>query len=144
MRNYVRHRAVAYHLYHRSRAPTGNNPFDRLLEETLRTRATRCVQGLDAHLAPLDPPGLATRLEAGKDLILQIHFHNTTGADAEDWSRFALHLAQPSRAGAQASGEGAKNPRQHADLIAALRTEVLIQPIQIEPGGLLGELGERP
>ena len=56
MRNYVRHRAVAYHLYHRSRAPTGNNPFDRLLEETLRTRATRCVQGLDAHLAPLDPP----------------------------------------------------------------------------------------
>jgi hypothetical protein len=48
------------------------------------------------NLAPLDPPGLATRLDAGKDLILQIHFHNTTGADAEDWSRFALHLAQPS------------------------------------------------
>lgn len=56
MRNYVRHRAVAYHLYHRSRAPTGGNPFDRLLEETLQTRATRCVQGLDAHLAPLDSP----------------------------------------------------------------------------------------
>jgi hypothetical protein len=47
------------------------------------------------NLAPLDAPGHATRLEAGKDLILQIHFHNTTGADAEDWSRFALHLAQP-------------------------------------------------
>ncbi len=56
MRNYVRHRAIAYHLYHRSRAPSGNNPFDRLLEETLRTRATRCVHGLDAHLAKLDPP----------------------------------------------------------------------------------------
>jgi glycosyltransferase involved in cell wall biosynthesis len=55
-RNYVRHRAIAYHLYHRSRAPSGNNPFDRLLEETLRTRATRCLQGLDAHLTRLDPP----------------------------------------------------------------------------------------
>ena len=47
------------------------------------------------NMAPLDPRGIAMRLEAGKDLILQIHFHNTTGADAEDWSRFALHLAQP-------------------------------------------------
>ncbi len=47
------------------------------------------------NTAPLDPRGIAMRLEAGKDLILQIHFHNTTGADAEDWSRFALHLAQP-------------------------------------------------
>jgi glycosyltransferase involved in cell wall biosynthesis len=55
-RNYVRHRAIAYHLYHRSRAPSGTNPFDRLLEETLRTRATRCVTGLDAHLARLEPP----------------------------------------------------------------------------------------
>ena len=56
LRNYVRHRAIAYHLYHRSRAPSGNNPLDRLLEETLRTRATRCVHGLDAHLAKLDRP----------------------------------------------------------------------------------------
>jgi hypothetical protein len=47
------------------------------------------------NLAPLDPRGVALRLDAGKDLILQIHYHNTTGADAEDWSRFALHLAQP-------------------------------------------------
>ncbi|HJS21224.1 MAG TPA: glycosyltransferase family 2 protein [Steroidobacteraceae bacterium] len=55
MRNYVRHRAIAYHLYHRSRAPSGHNPFDRLLEDTLRTRATRCVTGLDAHLTRIDP-----------------------------------------------------------------------------------------
>jgi mono/diheme cytochrome c family protein len=48
------------------------------------------------NLAPLDPRGIAMRLDAGKDLILQIHYHNTTGADAEDWSRFAIHLAQPS------------------------------------------------
>ena len=48
------------------------------------------------NLAPLDQPGVALRLDAGKDLILQIHYHNTTGADAEDWSRFAIHLAQPS------------------------------------------------
>jgi mono/diheme cytochrome c family protein len=47
------------------------------------------------NLAPLDPPGMALRLDAGKDLILQVHYHNTTGEDAEDWSRFALHLAQP-------------------------------------------------
>jgi glycosyltransferase involved in cell wall biosynthesis len=56
MRNYVRHRAIAYHLFHRSRAPSGTNPFDRLLEETLRTRATRCEHGLDAHATKLDPP----------------------------------------------------------------------------------------
>ncbi|HVR30100.1 MAG TPA: thiol-disulfide isomerase [Thermoanaerobaculia bacterium] len=48
------------------------------------------------NLAPLDPPGIALRLDRGKDLILQIHYHGTTGADAEDWSRFAIHLAQPS------------------------------------------------
>ena len=55
-RNYVRHRAIAVHLYHKSRAPVGSNPFDRLLEETLRTRATRCTMGLDAHLTKLDVP----------------------------------------------------------------------------------------
>ncbi len=55
-RNYVRHRAIAYHLHHPTRAPSGDNPFDRLLEETLRTRATRCALGLDAHLVRLDPP----------------------------------------------------------------------------------------
>lgn len=47
------------------------------------------------NLAPLDPEGVAKRLAAGKDLILQIHYHNTSGADAEDHSRFGLHLAQP-------------------------------------------------
>ena len=50
-RNYVRHRAVAYHLYHKSRAPEGHNPLDRFLEETLRTRATTCERGLNLHLA---------------------------------------------------------------------------------------------
>lgn len=49
-RNYVRHRAVAFHLHHRSRASQGYNPFDRLLAETLLTRAVWCKQGLDAHL----------------------------------------------------------------------------------------------
>jgi glycosyltransferase involved in cell wall biosynthesis len=48
-RNYVRHRAIAYHLYHPSRAPAGDNPLDRLLEDTLRRRATWCEQGLSAH-----------------------------------------------------------------------------------------------
>lgn len=50
LRNYVRHLAVAYHLHHKSRAPDNGNPFDRLLEETLQARSTRCAQGLDAHL----------------------------------------------------------------------------------------------
>jgi len=59
-RNYVRHRAVAYHLYHPSRAPEGRNPLDRILEETLRTRATRCEFGLNLHL---DPASLAQPVE---------------------------------------------------------------------------------
>lgn len=49
-RNYIRHRAIAFHLYHETRAPTGSNPFDALLLETLQTRARRCIQGLDQHL----------------------------------------------------------------------------------------------
>jgi glycosyltransferase involved in cell wall biosynthesis len=52
-RNYIRHRAVAYHLFHPSRAPQGDNPLDRILEETLRTRATRCEFGLDLHFEPV-------------------------------------------------------------------------------------------
>lgn len=48
-RNYVRHRAVAFHLYHRTRAPAGGaNPLDRLLQETLAARTIRCDQGIDA------------------------------------------------------------------------------------------------
>lgn len=55
-RNYVRHRAVAFHLHHRSRAPQGYNPFDRLLAETLLTRAVWCKHGLDSHLSALSSP----------------------------------------------------------------------------------------
>lgn len=48
-RNYVRHRAVAFHLYHCSRAPANKaNPLDRLLQETLAARTIRCIQGIDA------------------------------------------------------------------------------------------------
>lgn len=49
-RNYVRHLAIAYHLYHPTRAPGQDNPFDALLADTLRTRSQQCVQGVDAHL----------------------------------------------------------------------------------------------
>jgi glycosyltransferase involved in cell wall biosynthesis len=53
-RNYVRHRAVAFHLYHRTRAPAnGVNPLDRLLQETLAARTIRCDQGIDAPPRPL-------------------------------------------------------------------------------------------
>jgi glycosyltransferase involved in cell wall biosynthesis len=49
---YLKHRAVAYHLWHPTRSPGGTNPNDRWLEETLATRATRCELGLDSHRAP--------------------------------------------------------------------------------------------
>lgn len=49
-RNYVRHRAIACHLYHPSRAPQGSNPLEKILDETLRTRAVRCPRGIDQHL----------------------------------------------------------------------------------------------
>lgn len=48
-RNYIRHRAIAFHLYHSSRAPTGDNPYDALLQETQQNRSTRCARGLDGH-----------------------------------------------------------------------------------------------
>jgi glycosyltransferase involved in cell wall biosynthesis len=61
-RNYVRHLAVAYHLFHRSREPVGKNPLDAYLDETLRTRATTCVQGLNLHaVAPLAQGSLGER-----------------------------------------------------------------------------------
>jgi glycosyltransferase involved in cell wall biosynthesis len=49
-RYHVRHRAIAFHLHHASRAPNAPNPFDRLLDETLARRATWTEQGLAAHL----------------------------------------------------------------------------------------------
>jgi hypothetical protein len=51
----VRHRAVAYHLFHETRAPAGTNPFDSILLETVRTRAKRCDIGIDQHLLPSRP-----------------------------------------------------------------------------------------
>jgi len=54
-RNYIRHRAIAFHLHHRSRAPGGEvNPLDRLLQETLATRTIRCAQGIENISS--DPP----------------------------------------------------------------------------------------
>jgi glycosyltransferase involved in cell wall biosynthesis len=51
-RNYVRHRAIAFHLHHRTRAPAdGVNPLDLLLQETLTARTIRCDQGIEAPSA---------------------------------------------------------------------------------------------
>lgn len=58
-RNYIRHRAVAWHLHHRSRAPLQDNPFDYLLEETLQNRAVRCTLGVDQHAGGAVRPGTA-------------------------------------------------------------------------------------
>lgn len=57
-RNYVRHRAIAFHLHHRTRAPAdGVNPLDKLLQETLAARTIRCDQGIDATPRPLSAVG---------------------------------------------------------------------------------------
>jgi hypothetical protein len=47
-RNYVRHRAIAYHLHHTTRAPGGSNPLDSLLHETLAARTIRCERGISS------------------------------------------------------------------------------------------------
>lgn len=49
-RNYVRHRAIALHLHHATRAPRGDNPQDQYLRDTLAARSTWCGHGLEAHL----------------------------------------------------------------------------------------------
>lgn len=49
-RNYVRHRAIAFHLHHATRALQSVNPQERLLQDTLSARAVWCEIGLDAHL----------------------------------------------------------------------------------------------
>lgn len=47
------------------------------------------------NVAPLPAEGIAKRIKKGANLVLQIHYHNVTGADAVDHSEFALHLAKP-------------------------------------------------
>ena len=54
-RRQLKFAALAIHLFHSSRAPDDPNdmslPANRMIAETLRTRATRCDLGIDAHLA---------------------------------------------------------------------------------------------
>jgi glycosyltransferase involved in cell wall biosynthesis len=50
-RFYVRHLAIALHLYHATRAPAGDNPLDGLLRDTLARRAVWCERGVSAHSA---------------------------------------------------------------------------------------------
>lgn len=49
---YLKHSAIALHLWHPTRSPSGANPNDRLLAETLASRKQRCELGLDAHAVP--------------------------------------------------------------------------------------------
>lgn len=48
------------------------------------------------NVQPLSPEGLGQKISAGSNLILQVHYHNVTGEDQIDQSKFGLHLAQPS------------------------------------------------
>lgn len=56
LRRDVRFSALAFHLYHRTRKNVVDNPNDRVLEATRRSGATRCVDGLDRHLAEFSAP----------------------------------------------------------------------------------------
>jgi glycosyltransferase involved in cell wall biosynthesis len=47
----LRFAALATHLHHPVRSPTGVNPNDALFTATLQSRRTRCERGLDQHLA---------------------------------------------------------------------------------------------
>jgi hypothetical protein len=47
------------------------------------------------NVQPLAPIGVGNKIRAGSNLILQVHYANTTGVDQLDQSKFALHLAQP-------------------------------------------------
>jgi hypothetical protein len=47
------------------------------------------------NVQPLNPKGIGRKIAAGSHLVLQVHYHNTTGEDSPDRSQFALHLAQP-------------------------------------------------
>lgn len=53
-RRQLKFAALAIHLFHDSRAPADPNdlslPNNRILAETMRTRAVRCERGVDAHL----------------------------------------------------------------------------------------------
>jgi glycosyltransferase involved in cell wall biosynthesis len=60
-RRQLKFAGLGIHLHHRTRAPDDPNdmslPANRLIAETLRTRAVRCELGIDSHLAEFaDPP----------------------------------------------------------------------------------------
>jgi GT2 family glycosyltransferase len=59
-RRQIKFAALAIHLHHASRAPDDPNdmslPNNRILAETMRTRATRCALGVDAHLREFAAP----------------------------------------------------------------------------------------
>jgi glycosyltransferase involved in cell wall biosynthesis len=47
----LRFSALATHLYHPTRAPSGRTPNDEILDDTLARRRTWCESGLDQHLS---------------------------------------------------------------------------------------------
>jgi hypothetical protein len=47
------------------------------------------------NVAPLAPEGVAQKVEAGKNFILQAHYYNSTGLVQTDHSRVGLHFAPP-------------------------------------------------
>jgi hypothetical protein len=46
------------------------------------------------NVQPFTPQGIAQKLSANSNFILQVHYHNTTGEPQSDRSQFALYLAK--------------------------------------------------
>jgi hypothetical protein len=67
-RRQLKFAALAIHLFHSSRAPDDPDdmtlPPNRMIAETLRTRAVRCDLGIDAHLAEFAEPAPDLRAAA--------------------------------------------------------------------------------
>lgn len=64
------------------------------MDSTL-ARTTVLQMWAPGNVAPLAPAGIGKRIPGKSQLILQAHYHNTTGEDQLDGSRVALHLAHP-------------------------------------------------
>jgi GT2 family glycosyltransferase len=65
LRRDLRFSALATHLYHHSRKHVVDNPNDRVVDDTIVRRLTRCELGLDQHFAEFSPPPPDLRLALG-------------------------------------------------------------------------------
>jgi hypothetical protein len=73
VRRNVKFKALATHLFHPVRHPSGENPNDAILRETVERKHTRCPVGLDSHFAArIEPPVLASTWRAYEKKVAQL------------------------------------------------------------------------